>query len=228
MVCGEWGVGVWEGHEWVWVVGEWAGTEHWLHFHMLVSLWDSGLTGAGKSKLRLGQRSRLYGWKKATVSSICLVSFRAPATHGRLLATELSSRGSRAKPSVLGPGALGVKWPKRPGLPAIIGTPLPQDTEAWSLCCGLSSPVVETPGLDCHHCLGLGAPEVGQAGLRDCPGGTETRRQQPPPHLRAPPSWKARKNMGIDHWMLDTPQPATKSSRCPEGQGPMRTGSRAY
>lgn len=38
----------WEGHEWVWVLGEWAGgtllgwlvgTEHWLRFHMLVSPW---------------------------------------------------------------------------------------------------------------------------------------------------------------------------------------------
>lgn len=185
-----------------------------------------GLTGAGRSKLRLGQRSKWYGWKKTTVRSICLVSSRAPATHGRLLATELSSRGGRAKPSVLGPGALGVMWPKRLGLPAITGTPLPQDTEAWSLCCGLSSPVVETPGLDCHHCLGLGAPEVGQAGLRDCPGGTETRRQRPPPHLRAPPSWKARKNMAIDHWMLDThsqPQNQTGAQRgtvlCRQGAG---------
>lgn len=30
---------MWEGHEWVWVVGEWADTEHWLHFRMLMSLW---------------------------------------------------------------------------------------------------------------------------------------------------------------------------------------------
>lgn len=155
--------------------------------------------------LRLGQRSKWYGWKKATVSSICLISFRAPATHGRLLATELSSRGSRAKPSVLGPGALGVMCSKCPCLPAITGTtPLPQDMEAWSLCCGLSSPVTETPGLDCHHCLGLRAPEMGQAGLRDCPGGTETQETVATTTPRAPPSWKARKNMGIDHWMLDT------------------------
>lgn len=36
---GNGGLGVWEGHEWVRVVGVWAGTEHWLHFRMLVSLW---------------------------------------------------------------------------------------------------------------------------------------------------------------------------------------------
>lgn len=169
--------------------------------------------------LRLGQRSKWYGWKKATVSSICLISFRAPATHGRLLATELSSRGSRAKPSVLGPGALGVMCSKCPCLPAITGTtPLPQDMEAWSLCCGLSSPVTETPGLDCHHCLGLRAPEMGQAGLRDCPGGTETQRQWPLPHLEPHPAGKPGRT-----WALTTgcwtPTTSNKVKQVPKGAG---------
>lgn len=71
---------------------------------------DSAVWWADRSRwtLGLGQRPTWYGWKKATVSNFCLVSCRAPATHGRLLATELSSRGGRAEPSVLGPGALGV------------------------------------------------------------------------------------------------------------------------
>lgn len=96
-----------EGHEWVWVLGEWAGgtllgwlvagTEHWLRLHMLVSPWmvvDSDVWWFDRSRWKhaeAGPGSKWYGWKKAAVSSICLVSFRAPATHGRLLATELSS-----------------------------------------------------------------------------------------------------------------------------------------
>lgn len=62
--------------------------------------------------------------------------------------------------------------------------------EAWSLCCGLGSPVEETPGLDCHHCLGLGPPETGQEGQRDCPGGAETWRQKSTPRLEPHPAGK--------------------------------------
>jgi hypothetical protein len=46
--------------------------------------------------------------EEGTFSTDHLVSFRTPATHGGLLAPELSTGGARAESPVLGPGALGV------------------------------------------------------------------------------------------------------------------------
>ena len=69
------------------------------------------------------------GWRKAAVGTAHPVSFRTPATHGRLLAPQLCTRGIGAEPPVLGPGALGVTVTQPGSSPqAVMGTsPLPPD-----------------------------------------------------------------------------------------------------
>uniref|UniRef100_A0A4W2GIC6 Germ cell-specific gene 1-like protein n=1 Tax=Bos indicus x Bos taurus TaxID=30522 RepID=A0A4W2GIC6_BOBOX len=100
---------------------------------------------------------------------------RTPATHGRFLAPELCTRGSRAEPPVLGPGALGVT------VNSLVPDPGPSSAPAP--CRRITGLVPLEPGLHAvnsaslrgrhvgcpaHGCLGLSVLELGPGRLRGC------------------------------------------------------------
>uniref|UniRef100_A0A8C2XY10 GSG1 like n=1 Tax=Capra hircus TaxID=9925 RepID=A0A8C2XY10_CAPHI len=102
---------------------------------------------------------------------------RTPATRGRFLAPELCTRGSRAEPPVLGPGALGVTVKSLvPDLgPSSAPAPCRRITGLAPLepgLCAVNSASLCGRHMGCpaHSCLGLSVLELGPGRLRGCTG----------------------------------------------------------
>lgn len=167
---------------------------------------------------------------EAAVSTQPLSLTWTPATRGQVLAPELCTRGSRAEPPVLGPGALGVTVKSLvPDLRPCQHQPPAAGSLVWHLwepgLCAVNSASLCGRHMGCptHSCLGAQRPGIGARapeGLHraaQCDLGTATpasclRRVQSPAEC----SWDAG---GHGPWPLKagTHEPARRSRRSPAG-----------